>query len=399
MTCCLNNNGSMNILFVTRSLMTGGVSIVSVILANNLAKRGYNVSLFILSQNLGEQRKKVDEKVDVFYGDGIEYNRKNVELLRGILKNKSIDIVINQWGLHWMNIKLIRKAQGNKPIKVFSVYHNDPASNGRLQTINIKLEKAKSKIEKIFLDLQKRFVKFVTSKSMLYVYNHSDKYLLLSRCYIDNFKDFVKISNINKLDVQTNPITIDATFDENELSGKEKTIIYIGRLDSIQKRVSRILQAWSLLEKDNKDWKLKIVGDGEEKKHLEELIRDYDLHNVSLEGFRNPVEYYRKASILVLASEFEGFPLVLPESMSFGVVPVVYASYPAVYDIIEDKIDGLILPYNTQGFDPHDFAFLLQSLMRLPNMDLLQMQKKAIEKSKNYSIDVIIKQWEEKFKQ
>lgn len=389
----------MNILFVTRSLMTGGVSIVSVILANNLAKRGYNVSLFILSQNLGEQRKKVDEKVDVFYGDGIEYNRKNVELLRGILKNKSIDIVINQWGLHWMNIKLIRKAQGNKPIKVFSVYHNDPASNGRLQTINIKLEKAKSRKEKIFLDLQKRFVRFVTSKSMRYVYNHSDKYLLLSQCYIDNFKDFVKISNINKLDVQTNPITIDATFDENELSGKEKTIIYIGRLDSIQKRVSRILQAWSLLEKDNKDWKLKIVGDGEEKKHLEELIRDYDLHNVSLEGFRNPVEYYRKASILVLASEFEGFPLVLPESMSFGVVPVVYASYPAVYDIIEDKIDGLILPYNTQGFDPHDFAFLLQSLMRLPNMDLLQMQKKAIEKSKNYSIDVIIKQWEEKFKQ
>ena len=389
----------MNILFVTRSLMTGGVSIVSVILANNLAKRGYNVSLFILSQNLGEQRKKVDEKVDVFYGDGIEYNRKNVELLRGILKNKSIDIVINQWGLHWMNIKLIRKAQGNKSIKVFSVYHNDPASNGRLQTINIKLEKAKSRKEKIFLDLQKRFVKFVTSKSMRYVYNHSDKYLLLSRSYIDNFKDFVKISNINKLDVQTNPITIDATFDENELSGKEKTIIYIGRLDSIQKRVSRILQAWSLLEKDNKDWKLKIVGDGEEKKHLEELIRDYDLDNVSLEGFRNPVEYYRKASILVLASEFEGFPLVLPESMSFGVVPVVYASYPAVYDIIEDKIDGLILPYNTQGFDPHDFAFLLQSLMRLSNMDLLQMQKKAIEKSKNYSIDVIIKQWEEKFKQ
>ena len=27
------------------------------------------------------------------------------------------------------------------------------------------------------------------------------------------------------------------------------------------------------------------------------------------------------------------------------------------------------------------------------------VKKKAIEKSKNYSIDVIIKQWEEKFKQ
>ena len=180
---------------------------------------------------------------------------------------------------------------------------------------------------------------------------------------------------------------------------KEKTIIYVGRLDSIQKRVSRILQAWSLIENDNKEWKLKIVGDGEDKNHLETLIKDYNLHNVSLEGFKNPVEYYRKASVLVLASEFEGFPLVLPESMSFGVIPIVYASYPAVYDIIEDKKDGLILPYNAKGFNPHDFACLMQSLMRLSNLDFIQMQKKAIEKSRNYSIDIIIKQWEEKFKQ
>lgn len=388
-----------NILIVTKTLNTGGVSIVSIILANHLAKRGYNVSLFILDPAEGIERAKVSDDVKVYHGNGISYNKTNVKTLNKVLRAENVNIIINQWGLHWATIKLIREAQKDMSIKVFTVYHNDPAANGRLQLLNIKIEQTKYKVVKYLLIIKKIIVNNVTSMSMRYVYKHSDKYLLLSNSYIKNFKMFTKLKNLDKLDIQTNPITIDATFDEKELSGKEKTIIYVGRLDSIQKRVSRILQAWSVIEKDNNDWKLKIVGDGEEKKHLEEIIRDYNLNNVSLEGFRNPVEYYRKASILVLASEFEGFPLVLPESMSFGVVPVVYASYPAVYDIIEDKIDGLILPYNTQGFDSHDFAFLLQSLMRLHNMDLLQMQKKAIEKSRNYSIDVIIKQWEEKFKQ
>lgn len=52
---------------------------------------------------------------------------------------------------------------------------------------------------------------------------------------------------------------------------------------------------------------------------------------------------------MILTSEYEGFPLVLAEAMSFGVIPVVYGSYSAVYDIISDGVDGMILPYNKKG--------------------------------------------------
>ena len=104
----------------------------------------------------------------------------------------------------------------------------------------------------------------------------------------------------------------------------------------------RILQTWALLEQRYPDWRLTIVGDGPDRVNLENQVFESQLENVSFEGFQNPRGYYERASILLLTSEFEGFPLVLPECMSFGVVPAVYGSYSAVYDIVEDGKNGLI---------------------------------------------------------
>ena len=96
--------------------------------------------------------------------------------------------------------------------------------------------------------------------------------------------------------------------------------------------------------------------------------------------------------MLILASEFEGFPLVLAECMSFGVVPVVYGSYSAVYDIIEDGKDGLIIPKTNEGFNAVAMAEKMAVVM-IDMRRLQQMALAAIQKSKNYSIDKIYQQW------
>lgn len=117
---------------------------------------------------------------------------------------------------------------------------------------------------------------------------------------------------------------------------------------------------------------------------------------VGFEGFKEPQPYYERASILVLASEYEGFPLVLAECMSFGVIPIVYDSYSAVHDIIDDGIDGIIVPYNASGFVPEIMAMQLSLLMcdedRRKNMSV-----NAMKKSNDYSLDYIYKQWESIF--
>ncbi len=178
---------------------------------------------------------------------------------------------------------------------------------------------------------------------------------------------------------------------------KQKEVIYVGRLDYNQKRVHRVIETWSLLENEYSEWKLTIIGDGPERNNLEQLTHDLNLHNVSFVGFQRPIQYYKRASILLLTSEYEGFPLVLPECMSLGVVPIVYGSYSAVYDIISNGINGLILPFSKKGFQAEKMAEKL-SLLLSDYKRMNKMSFNAIQRSKNYSLDIVYKQWKSTFK-
>ena len=143
---------------------------------------------------------------------------------------------------------------------------------------------------------------------------------------------------------------------------------------------------------------MRIIGDGPEKESLSQGIKDNHLQRITIEGFCNPKPFYEKASVIILVSEYEGFPLVLPEAMQYGLIPVVYGSYSAVYDIIEDGVDGMILSYKKEGFDAYGMAQKIESIMNMSDEERVMMQNNAIKKSRMFSKDVILDQWESKFK-
>ena len=98
----------------------------------------------------------------------------------------------------------------------------------------------------------------------------------------------------------------------------------------------------------------------------------------------------------MLTSEFEGFPLVLAECMSFGVIPAVYNSYSAVCDIIDDGKDGIVLPYHMNGYDANEAADMIANIMK-DDGKREQMALAAIKKSKEYSVEKIYSEWERVF--
>ena len=148
----------------------------------------------------------------------------------------------------------------------------------------------------------------------------------------------------------------------------------------------------------NPDWRLTIIGDGPDRTFLENYVQELNLKRVSFEGFQNPVEYYKRASILMLTSDFEGFPLVLPECMSCGVIPAVYGSFSAVYDIVEDGKNGIVIPFNRDGFDAKQMADRISMLMQ--SADIREkMSLNAMNTSKNFSLDIICYLWETFFEQ
>ncbi|MCS2869267.1 MULTISPECIES: glycosyltransferase [Bacteroides] len=371
----------------------GGVEMVTNVLASRFLDNGCRVSIVSFIEPSNEILCRKDSRIIYYLLSGFNTSKKNIDQLRNILIEEKIDIVINQWGLPYVPIYVLKKASKGLSLKIFSVHHNSPKTNGRLKDIEIAMSETNNKFCALILCMKKVLTYYVTSYSMWYVYQKSDKYILLSDSYIREFLSFTRVKKATKLVVITNPITIPYIEEyEKILSYKRKEIIYVGRIDYNQKRVYRVIEVWKLLEKKYPDWKLIIIGDGEEKSKLEEQSFQLGLKRIVFEGFKNPLEYYKYASLLILTSEYEGFPLVIPEGMAWGVVPCVYGSYSAVYDIVKDDVNGIIIEPQKDEFDAENMAERM-SLLMCDNVRLKLMAKAAKQMSNQYSLDVVSDSW------
>ena len=386
----------MNILFLMKAYEIGGQEVVTSVLAKSFNDNNNNVVIACFNQPNKMMVERTCNDVKVYSLNGFRYSESNVAKLRDILISEKIDVVINQWGLPYIGAKVLDKARNGLNIKVIAIYHNDPGTNARIKDVEIELSKTQNGLNRLLLDTKKGLFRLITSRSMRYVYNHSDVYQVLSPSFVERFKEFTGIRNPKKLMVQTNPVTIDAGGFTLDTSKKEKEIIYVGRIDYNQKRVYRVIDTWALLERKYPDWRLTIVGDGVERNNIENKAKALGLKNVSFEGFKSPIEYYKRARMLMLTSEYEGFPLVLAECMSFGVVPAVYGSYSAVYDIVDGGVNGIVFPYNKDGFSAENAARQMGKVMADETV-YKSMAEHAVDTSKRYSVDEIYKSWKETF--
>lgn len=101
------------------------------------------------------------------------------------------------------------------------------------------------------------------------------------------------------------------------------TLCYVGRLHSV-KRPDRFIDTVALLRDEGIDVQAWLVGDGDERQRLEHQCRDKGLNDrVTFWGFQqNPYPFIAQANALVIASDAEGFSLVMLEALTLG-TPVV----------------------------------------------------------------------------
>jgi glycosyltransferase involved in cell wall biosynthesis len=110
---------------------------------------------------------------------------------------------------------------------------------------------------------------------------------------------------------------------------------------------------------------LVIVGEGPERRSLEELARDWGVGDRVRWLGRVPQDrlptIYTAADLLLLASTNEGWPNVLLESMACG-TPVVVSDIPGIADIVAAPAAGHILPEIT----PSRLADAVRDLIAAP---------------------------------
>lgn len=170
-----------------------------------------------------------------------------------------------------------------------------------------------------------------------------------------------------------------------------KTFVACGRL-IYQKGFDLLLDSFHYFSSQDDEWKLVIVGDGDMRRELESKIAEYHLEKrVHITGYTDDVKpYLQEASIYLLSSRWEGFPMVLTEAFEMG-LPVVAYDITAVDPLVTDQQEGLLV----RAFDTRQFAEKMLYMTGLTAEERQIMALKAIEKAKSLAVENIMIQWKE----
>ena len=104
--------------------------------------------------------------------------------------------------------------------------------------------------------------------------------------------------------------------DKLNINKDEIVFINIARHEEKIKKISRIIEASNRLKKENKKFKVLLIGDGESHQEYIELVNKHHLQKeVLLLGKKiNPYPYLNISNCLIMSSEYEGYGIVLDEA-------------------------------------------------------------------------------------
>lgn len=194
------------------------------------------------------------------------------------------------------------------------------------------------------------------------------------------------------------PTFIVPNFVEN-LSGKKsastnKIILSVGWLIH-RKGIDLLLKTAKEVLHKHPDWIWKLIGMGEMKEEVIQFIQINELNGRLL--LQSPsdseiTQEYINASLYVLSSRYEAFPMVLLEALSFGVPCISFNCSSGPSDIITDSEDGVLVETgNTQQLSTAISSLISNEELRK------KMGEKAVLNVQRFSPENIYTLWEQVF--
>lgn len=219
-------------------------------------------------------------------------------------------------------------------------------------------------------------------------YETSDAYTVLCRSYIQETLSVLGIdeasSHIYAIENSERPV---AEVNYN----KENIILFVGRFENWSKRIDRLLRIWHSVQDRMLDWKLVLVGDGDDWHRMRNLAKAMHLQRVHFEGRQNNVaEYYQKASVVALTSKTEGWGLVLTEGQAMGCIGVAFGCTSGVKEVLSPDCGcGFVVP----PFDEGKYADILLAIAAMGDNENMAIRQRAVAKILTYAPEIISEKW------
>ncbi len=356
----------------------GGVEQASVNLANSLCEE-YQVELVSAYRVVDKPPFYIDPRVSVNFLSNYKPNKNEI---KGSLKSLDVLSFVKEV-FKACKIFISRKSLMNNYVKKFT---GEVLISTRWHYAKL-LRKSSDKclridIEHVHHHNNKRYIKRLfnalkgvdylvpVSRELTDYYTKNNKDHNLKVVYIPNSldKNVGKISNLN-----------------------QKRIISVGRI-SPEKGYLDLIKVFKDIQVNHPDWKLDIVGDGEQTNELKTLIAKLNLNDVvTLHGYQEKQYIYNllsKSSIYIMCSYEESFGIVLLEACSVGVPAVVFDSAQGAKEIIINDVNGYLIKNRSQK----DIVDKINQLIEYPKLRY-RLGKSAIETVDEYSFTNVKDIW------
>lgn len=364
------------ITFILLHLGYGGIETSTINTVNALADL-YNVELVSIYHLMDNQEDLINNKVKIIHLYEGEPNRN--EFITAC-KNKNILHILRE-GLRATIILINKKT---KLIKFIKNCDSKVIVSTRYE-ISQYLSKFKRK-NVVAIAQEHRYHN--NDKKYINVLKHKYKNINYIFALTDSLKKFYEeiLSNNKKQNILTIPNMVETSNFESKLNSNN--VISVGRLHQ-DKRVNELINIVSKTKNVNKFY---VIGDGIELDNIKQLVNKMKLSSkIIILGYKNKTEiekYLLNSSLFLMASITEGLPMVLLESMSFGVPCIAYDIECGVKDIIDNNENGIIIKNRNEK----EFVDTIDKLL-LDKECLKKLGSNAKKKSLLFSKEKIVEKW------
>lgn len=358
----------MKILIVVGKLSYGGVSIALENMVNALCKSNIDFEICSIFQNDKNEEKKVTCPVRILFSNKNKFIiSKIVKLIPGFIWRRLLHIDrYDKVILYGADAILLCGFSVNKKNLICWIHDNPIFADG------------------------KNFSRYRSWKSKLTIvrkrkaYDNARKIVCVSEQCLQNFfevwgyrEKLITLNNIIDIEeIRNKSIEYIPEYDNDFIN-----VVAVGRL-SYEKAYYRVIEAMKAAIDNGIKVCCYIVGDGERRTELQELINSYQLskHVILVGRKKNPYPYIGGADLVVISSISEAYSTVAIESQILG-IPTLTTNCCGMHDIFDGTESGYIC-------ENDDSSFISSFVEYLKNKDeVIRKKYKAKEYSKNMNMN------------
>ena len=311
-----------NILFIIDSLGIGGAEKALLSQAEEFYALGYSITCVTIYDHI---------QFDIPpYIQLLTLNWKNYKVLKYKRNSKKLYSLIDDLDREFSVIlvhldKAINLMKHYTHPKIYNVVHNNITQQDIAKRVGIKKRLKLRNTRKLYCNLNLITVSKGIERDLI-------NNIQIKPNSIQTIYNSIDIEGLKVLSIEKNIVE------------RDNYIVCVGRLVK-QKRHDILLKAF---KKSKLDTTLVLVGDGEDKDEIVELIKELSLEDrVLLTGFtKNPYPIIKSAKLLLLTSEYEGFGIVLVEALMLN-TPIISTDCPSgPNEILIDKYNAYLTEVN-----------------------------------------------------